>query len=307
MFLRLFYSPVSLAFFAFMALYFVAIIYIHANTYRDPTSLFFDPRRAYVPAYSTVRQQEAEAFVVASTNPSTPLAGKQVDSFPNNSKKLCVGITSVARKGARCFRTTVGSLLEGLDPSEREEIYLLLLIVHEKTSNPLLSSVYSAEVAYFSSVVLYLRLFYTNRIILSACGVCIPLLIGLIFAAGKVTVLPLPAGVHEMNKYGCCSQGLVSPRGKVQDLIDWFETKKIGFVDMLTEEYADKHGEQRWALTPSVIQHIGRKSSKGDDFGAGSKYHMSVAEKLGNFAFEQNSATHLREEHSRVVKTKPQG
>lgn len=93
----------------------------------------------------------------------------------------------------------------------------------------------------------------------------------------------------------------------MQDLIDWYETKKIGFVDMLTEEYADRHGELRLALTPSVIQHIGRKSSKGDDFGAGSKYHKSVAEKLWNFAFEQSSATDLREEHSRVVNTKKPG
>lgn len=110
-----------------------------------------------------------------------------------------------------------------------------------------------------------------------------------------------------MNKYGCCSQSLVYPRGKVQDLINWYETKKIGFVDMLTEEYADQHGELRLALTPSVIQHIGRKSSKGDDFGADSKYHISVAEKLWNFAFEQNSATELREEHSRMVNTKQPG
>lgn len=117
-------------------------------------------------------------------------------------------------------------------------------------------------------------------------------------------MLPLPAGVNEMDKFGCCSQGLVFPRDKVLDLIDWYEIKKIGFVDMLTEEYADQHDELRWALTPSVIQHIGRKSSKGDDFGAASKYHLAVAEKLWNFAFEQNSATDLREEHSRVVNTK---
>lgn len=202
-----------------------------------------------------------------------------------------------------------------------------------------------AQLAYFSNLVLYLRLFYTeeflgwnsenwpsyvfwsalwaigpafflararfyfpslkkllsNRVILSICGVCIPLLIGLFFAAGKVTMLPLPAGINEMKSHGCCSQGLVFPRDKVQDLIDWYEMKKVGFVDMLTEEYADQHGELRWALTPSVIQHIGRKSSKGDDFGGGSKYHMSVAEKLWSFAFEQNSATDLRKEHSRVV------
>lgn len=120
-------------------------------------------------------------------------------------------------------------------------------------------------------------------------------------------MLPLPVGVNKMNKYGCCSQSLVYPQGKVQDLINWYENKKIGFVDMLTEEYADQRGELRLALTPSVIQHIGRKSSKGDDFGVDSKYDMSVAEKLWNFAFEQNTASDLREEHSRMSNKKQTG
>ena len=451
MLLRLFSSPALSASFSFVALYLVATVYLQLISYRDPTSLFFDPRQAYVPAYSTVRQQEAEAFVVASTKTASRLAEEPVDSLSTDNKTLCVGIASVARKGARYFRTAVGSLMEGLNAEEREEIYLLPFIAHtdptghpaysetwlrnlsnevlfynlsqekmthiarleheglvrekglfdyayllkacyakglpyiaileddvvamdgwyhrtiaalkqaetqsalekaswdcEKTSNP---SIYRPQLADSLNSVLYLRLFYTeeflgwnkeewpsyvissalwaitpaaffaaarfyfpslkrllsNRIILSICGVCIPLLIGLFFAAGKVTMLPLPAGVNEMNKYGCCSQGLVFPRGKVQDLIDWYETKKIGFVDTLLEEYADQHDELRWALTPSVIQHIGRKSSKGDDFGAGSKYHITVAEKLWNFAFEQNSATVLREEHSRAVNTEPQG
>ena len=116
-----------------------------------------------------------------------------------------------------------------------------------------------------------------------------------------MTMLPLPAGVNKMNQYGCCSQGLVFPRAKVPDLINWYETRKIGFVDSLTEEYANQKGELRWALTPSVIQHIGRKSSKGDDFGVASKNHISVAEKMWNFAFEQHNATDLRAEHSHAI------
>ncbi|MCJ1462620.1 hypothetical protein MMC07_001222 [Pseudocyphellaria aurata] len=430
MLLRLFSSSGPLAFFSFAALYVVTILYVQLESYRDPTSLFFNPRRAYVPAYSTIRQQEAEAFVAASTNNFTSPAGKPIDSFPMDSKTLCMGIASVARKGARYFRTTVGSLLEGLTAKEREEIYLLPFIAHtHPAEHPAYSETWlrnlSDEVLYYnqshqimtnavrleheglirekglfdytyllkacyakglpyiamleddvvamdgwyhrtiaaleqaeirsaleraSGDFLYLRLFYTeeflgwnreywpsyvfwstmwtigpavvfagarfyfpplkqllsNRVILSMCGICIPLLIGLFFATGKVTMLPLPAGINEMNNYGCCSQGLVFPRDKVLDLIDWYEMKNVGFVDRLTEEYADQHGELRWALTPSVIQHVGRKSSKGDDFGVDSKYHRSVAEKLWNFAFEQNSATDLRTEHSRAVSMRQQ-
>ncbi len=139
--------------------------------------------------------------------------------------------------------------------------------------------------------------------IITGCGVCIPLCIFLFFSAGRVTVAPLPAGINEMNNFGCCSQGLVFPQTKAVDLIQWYETKKVGFVDVLTEEYADKNHETRWALTPSVLQHVGRKSSKGDDFGKNAKYHMSVAEKLWNFAFERLDATILREEHAGATVT----
>lgn len=155
MFLRLLSSPGPLAFLCFVVFYFVAVLYIRAKSYRDPTSLFFNPRQAYVPAYSTVRQEEAEVFVVASTNTSTHPAGKPTDSFSNDNKTLCVGIASVARKGARYFRTTVGSLLEGLNVKEREEIYLLPFIAHtDPTVHPAYSETWlhnlSDEVLFYN-------------------------------------------------------------------------------------------------------------------------------------------------------------
>ena len=67
----------------------------------------------------------------------------------------------------------------------------------------------------------------------------------LFFAAGKTTVLALPRGLNEMNQYGCCSQGLVFARNKAQDLAEFFEARKVGYVDMLIEEYADEHAEFR--------------------------------------------------------------
>ncbi len=142
-----------------------------------------------------------------------------------------------------------------------------------------------------------LKCLISNWMMAFSFAACVPLCIILFFAAGRVSMLPLPPGINEMPRFGCCSQSLVFPQTRAVDLINWYESKKVGFVDVLTEEMADKYQEIRWALTPSVVQHIGRKSSKGDDFGKASKYHMSVAEKLWNFAFELNDAESLREEH----------
>jgi hypothetical protein len=111
-------------------------------------------------------------------------------------------------------------------------------------------------------------------------------------------MLPLPAGVNEMPKFGCCSQSLVFPQAKVPKLLLWYADKKIGFVDTLTEELADQENELRWALTPSPMQHIGGKSSKAG--GSQQPNKMSVAEKLWNFAFELNDPETLRREHEDI-------
>ena len=147
-----------------------------------------------------------------------------------------------------------------------------------------------------------LQRYLTNITIAVVCCVCMPLLIILYFSAGKVTTMPLPTGVNAMNNYGCCAQGLVWPRQKAKELMDWYnEEHPYGFGDMLIEEYADRRGEMRYALTPSVIQHIGSTSSRGDDWGPEAKHNRNVAQKLWNFAFEMNDADALRAEHERVV------
>ena len=83
--------------------------------------------------------------------------------------------------------------------------------------------------------------------------------------------------------------------------IDHEELVLTMLQDVLTEEYADANGELRWAITPSVIQHIGIKSSKVDDYGPMSKHGLSVAEKIWNFAFERNDVDALRKEHWRAT------
>ncbi|KAE8130933.1 integral membrane protein [Aspergillus pseudotamarii] len=131
--------------------------------------------------------------------------------------------------------------------------------------------------------------------------ICTPLLIILFFAAGRVTMLPIPEGVHEMPKFGCCSQGFVFPQGRIMDLVSWYESKGIGYVDMLTEDYANQNGEIRWALIPSVLQHIGSKSSKTNS-PVPHKGLRTIPEKLWNFGFEKNDVHALRKEHEQQIR-----
>lgn len=126
--MRLVFPSCLSAFLSFAALYLVAAYYFHHVSSRDPTSLFFNARQAYMPAYSTVRQQEAKAFVLAAANaPEHPVVNP---THASRHKTLCVGIPSVARKGAEYLSTAVGSLLEGLTAEERDDIHLIVFIPH---------------------------------------------------------------------------------------------------------------------------------------------------------------------------------
>ena len=414
------YSRIVTGVLIFLAL--LALYSIHSISSHDPTSFFFNPRIGYAPRYSSLRREQAEAYIVAVSNGT-----QRINTIPNNeNKKLCVGIPSISRKGARYLRTAVGSLLDGLTPEERSQIHLVVFIPHsDPTIHPAYNEQWLPDLAndvlvydvsddqmkhikemeqeaglfrekglfdysylvracakqgtpyiamleddivamdgwYHRTVAgiekaqtlsalkkarpdfLYLRMFYTEEFLgwnaedwktylfLSTLFAALPIavlfgvqstsptarryltnraliltlpvsltFILLFFALGRATVLPLPAGVNYMPKYGCCSQGFVFPREKALTLTQWFEQKKYGFVDVLTEEYADQKDELRWAITPSVIQHVGRKSSKVDDYGPQSKWGLSVAEKIWNFAFEKYDVENLREEHRIAAK-----
>jgi hypothetical protein len=115
---------------AFSVLYLLALIHFRLRSYRDPTSFFFDPDRGYAPIYSDVRQRQANDFIdVAASAPPFPLHGGEGEADAS-SESLCVGMATVARANARYFRTSVGSLLEGLDSEERRRIYLILMVAH---------------------------------------------------------------------------------------------------------------------------------------------------------------------------------
>ena len=99
-----------------------------------------------------------------------------------------------------------------------------------------------------------------------------------------------------MPRFGCCSQAFVFPRQKALDLVSYFREMKTGYVDVLTERYADARGELRYAITPSLFQHVGKTSSKMGDDGP------IIKGKTWNFAFETYDAEELREEHETMEK-----
>ncbi|GAB1193896.1 hypothetical protein APSETT444_003132 [Aspergillus pseudonomiae] len=390
--------------------------------WRDPTSLFFRENEAYEPSYSSPRAVEGMALINEANN-VTETPRPKASANPT----MCVGFASIAREGVSYFQSAVGSVLAGLSPVERADLFLILFIAHtDPTQHPAYSEPWLHELAdkvllydekdvdidhirsletteaktlalekglldytYLlkacaaigtpytvmleddiialdgwyhrtkqalraverqtaekkASKWLYLRLFYTENFLgwnsedwptylfyslLSAatvllttlivrryrpsskpflpketvfvlCFICTPLLIILFFATGRVTMLPIPEGVHEMPKFGCCSQGLVFPQGRITDLVSWYESKGIGYVDMLTEDYANQNGEIRWALTPSVLQHVGSKSSKTNN-PIPQKGLRTIPETLWNFGFEKNDVNILRKEHEQQIR-----
>ncbi|KAE8378977.1 integral membrane protein [Aspergillus bertholletiae] len=409
-------------FLIFLIPYALLVYLARLASWHDPTSLFFRENAAYEASYSTVRAAQGTALIEEANNVTGAL---RVKASPNPT--LCVGFASVAREGVSYFESAVGSVLAGLSPVERADLFLILFIAHtEPMQHPAYSEPWLHELAdqvllydkkgididhirgletaeaktlalekglldytYLlkacaatgapytvmleddvvaldgwyhrtkqalraaerqtedkkSSKWLYLRLFYTenllgwnseewptyllcsllvastvllatlsvrrwrlsskrflpNETVFLLCCVCTPLLISLFFATGRVTLRPTPEGVHEMPKFGCCSQGLVFPQGRIMDLAAWYESKGIGYVDMLTEDYANQNGEIRWALTPSVLQHVGSKSSKTSS-PIPRKGHRTLTQTLWNFAFEKNDVDTLRQEHEQQLR-----
>jgi hypothetical protein len=120
----------------------------------------------------------------------------------------------------------------------------------------------------------------------------------LFFALGRMTVLPIPAGVREMPRFGCCSQALVFPRSKALELVSYFKDRRTGFMDVLTEDFAEQRDELRFAITPSVVQHVGRESSKRTDQGP------IIKKGIWSFRFERYEWEELKREHEAHLKNR---
>jgi hypothetical protein len=378
----------------FSILYLILIQYCRTANYRDPTSKFFDPARAYKHIYSQARIKEADLFILSQQPRPTAIVNSALTPV------LCIGVATVARRGDQYVRRTIGSLLEGLSEQERGAIYLNLFLAHtDHIKHPvfgekrietlpnkvleyrksdigrvqewetngwyrnktifdytyLLQDCYATGAPYITMIEddtlavrgwypralealrdvrlamegregekwVYLRLFYTEDLfgwnseswprylfwsltiwlavmsctlvlrsrsrwlqvyisgttVLVTFAICVPALIGLAFATGYNSISPLSPGVHEMNKFGCCSQGYIYPREIVQPLLQSTNLETDWLVDMMVEDIANEKGWIRWAQVPALLQHIGSRSSKGYGFD-------DTAKHLWNFRFE---------------------
>ena len=98
-------------------------------------------------------------------------------------------------------------------------------------------------------------------------GLWMPACIALTFVTGRITIhrlMPSP-GVREMPRYGCCAQGVVFPNRHLPGMQDLLRNPPYKFPgDMITEGYAKNKRLAKWALDPSVMQHVGLvESSEG--------------------------------------------
>ncbi|POR36406.1 Uncharacterized protein TPAR_03408 [Tolypocladium paradoxum] len=96
------------------------VAWCYFNTFDDPSSIFYDPSRAYRLRFSTVRTAEVDRYLqqTAFAAPKSRLAAPL----------LCVGIPSVNRTTELFLKHAVGSLVDTLSPAERELVYVVVLL-----------------------------------------------------------------------------------------------------------------------------------------------------------------------------------
>ncbi|KAI0514996.1 integral membrane protein [Xylaria bambusicola] len=141
----------------------------------------------------------------------------------------------------------------------------------------------------------------TVEFVVVICGICTPMVILLIFAAGRSCVFPKRPGVDLMQRYGCCLQGVAIPQKQITDrLLPLFRDTQDSHAaaDTFLEDYANEHDELRWAITPSLIQHVGGKSSHG----VGGQLNGRITGDMPfNYDFEKNDPAKLAQEHMAYI------
>ncbi|KAI1073545.1 hypothetical protein F5B20DRAFT_597397 [Whalleya microplaca] len=408
-------------FLGFLLCYALVAIYLRSKCYRDPSSVFFQPQHARVLSYSSLRKAQAKDFA---DHAALHAPTKWTNS---TAPEICIGVSSVSRRGFSYLKETLGSVLQGLDDHERRRVHLVVFLAHSDQSkhedyrqpwllnmadnlptypadpetlglvrqleeddnyeaharkqkldysvllsecanvNPKYTMTLEDDVialdGWYHRVVsalqtatrktrelgrdsfLYLRVFYDGRllgwnneewplyvewsiailifdaavlvllrwrvpvarqvltpsVIFLICGVCTPMLIGLVFAAGRSCMMPRASGVHLMHKYGCCAQGLVFPQNEVvENILPMYRDTDDNHaaVDTFLEDWANNHDGLRWAVTPVLIQHVGGKSSHG----AGDQERGSLNDDMPfDYSFELNDPIKLAKEHRQWI------
>ena len=98
-----------------------AFQYFSYSHQRDPTSAFFTPAQGYERRYSLQREREGNAFIDAVKDSTSVRA-------PPKNPLMCLGITTVQRDGHQYIRPAIGSLLDGLEKTQRDQVHLMVFI-----------------------------------------------------------------------------------------------------------------------------------------------------------------------------------
>lgn len=124
-------------------------------------------------------------------------------------------------------------------------------------------------------------------VILTA-GLWLPAVMVLMLLGGRSTtnglnpLLNAHNGIREMPQHGCCGQGLVIPHRHMGDFQSLLRSPPFDLAsDQILESHADHRGLLKWALQPSVVQHIGVKQSSDGQ----------RSEEAWSFSFERRPVT----------------
>ncbi len=104
--------------------YSLLITYIRSTCWKDPTSKFFQARRAHIPSYSEHRIQQSLQYA--------DLVGteQRIQRNRTDPPRLCIGVPSVRRDNISYLKSTLGSLQDGLTAEERASLYFVVLLAH---------------------------------------------------------------------------------------------------------------------------------------------------------------------------------
>ncbi|KAI9802056.1 MAG: hypothetical protein M1833_001977 [Piccolia ochrophora] len=106
----------------------LAVLYGYTHFYRDPGSVFFDPKHAFVRWYSEYREQEAKQYIDEAAKSPDELAKSPGHPKTGSNPAICATFTTVIRDAKEPYiETSIGSTLQGLSIAERSDLNLSLL------------------------------------------------------------------------------------------------------------------------------------------------------------------------------------
>lgn len=109
-----------------LVLYGIAFEYCRLRYWRDPHSAFFDDTHVYDLKYSLYREHEALQHISAYNARIQPPPSTYASSNP----RMCLAFVTVKRDHVNYFDASIGSLLSGLDDTERRVISVNVLFAN---------------------------------------------------------------------------------------------------------------------------------------------------------------------------------